>query len=77
MLAGDPLLAPGAHSGPGHGHHHHDDTDNDDDDPHTDNDDTDDQVTDLSLIIRLLKGPDPDTNVTDSGIHDFFSKKFS
>ena len=56
MLAGDPLLAPGAHSGPGHSH--------DDDDDDIENDDTDDQVTDLSLIIRLLKGPDPDTNVT-------------
>ena len=69
MLAGDPLLAPGAHCGPGHSHY--------DDDDDTDNDDIDDQVTDLSLIIRLLRGPDPDTNVTDSGIHDFFSKKFS
>ena len=29
-----------------------------------DDNDSDDQVTDLSLIIRLLKGPDPDTNVT-------------
>ena len=84
MLAGDPLLAPGAHSGPGHSHDDDDDDidtdDTDDTDDHnddTDNDDIDDQVTDLSLIIRLLKGPDPDTNVTDSGIHDFFSKKFS
>ena len=57
MLACAPLLAPGAHCGPGHAHHH-DDNDNNDDN------DSDDQVTDLSLIIRLLKGPDPDTNVT-------------
>ena len=62
MRAGAPLLAAGAHRGPGHSHHHHDADDNDDNDDS--DDDSDDQVTDLSLIIRLLKGPDPDTNVT-------------